>query len=157
MSPYDSLEPHAMLLSFIYNVCFPLPSNAGIICKLSAPVGFAEFRVEACLFLFLPSLPPSSKSKKEKASDNSGRASPGPEPSPRPRTDTDTDGGGGGGRGRLLLRKKTWAHPNHFPMSEGDDPNNTLFPVPFALRPLMDGYNFPNNLDCFVPFSTRQQ
>ena len=72
-------------------------------------------------------------------------------------TDTDTDGGRGEGRGRLLLRKETWAHPNHFPMSKGDDPNNTLFPVPFALRPLMDGYNFPNNLDCFVPFYTRQQ
>ena len=80
MSPHDSLEPHAMLPSFLCNVCFPLPSNAGIICKLSAPVGFAEFRVEACLFLFVPS---SSKSE-EKASDNSGRASPGPEPSPRP-------------------------------------------------------------------------
>ena len=104
-------------------------------------------------------LPPHSSKSEEKASDNSGRASPGPEPSPRPHKQIQTQmeeeekGEGvccyGKRHGRM--------HPNHFPMSKGDDPNNTLFPVPFALRPLMDGYNFPNNLDCFVPFFTRQQ
>ena len=157
MAPHDSLEPHAMLLSFLYKLCIPLASSAGIICKLSAPVGFAEFRVEACLFLFLPSSlleVEEGESKRQLGSCITRTRTQ----SKATQTDTDTDGGGGeGGRGRLLLRKETWAHPNHFPMSKGDDPNNTLFPVPFALRPLMDGYNFPNNLDCFVPFFTRQQ
>ena len=143
MSLHDSLEPHAMLLSFLYKLCIPLPSSAGIICKLSAPVGFAEFRVEACLFLFLP---PSSKSKKEKASDNSGRASPGPEPSPRPHKQIQTqmeeeekEGEGvccyGKRHGRIPI---TFQCPRAMIIL-----NNTLFPVPFALRPLMDGYIFP--------------
>ena len=105
MSPHDSLEPHAMLLSsFLCNVCFPLPSNAGIICKLSAPVGFAEFRVEACLFLFLPSSlleVEEGESKRQLGSCITRTRTQ----SKATQTDTDTDGGGGEGRGRLLLRK----------------------------------------------------